>query len=85
MRVPTAHSLSRWMQGTALVSLATLAWIVLVSTGVPWTAALAAGLTGSVVVAAVVVHPPAIPSLASVIATAAGPGPYPPTVAGRPR
>jgi hypothetical protein len=75
MRVRTANSLSRWMQAVGLVSLATLAWTVLVPTGVLWSAALAAGLLGSVVVAAVLVHPPAIPTLASAIATAAGPGP----------
>jgi hypothetical protein len=71
------------MQCTTLVSLATLAWTVLVPTGVLWSTALAAGLLGSVVVAAVLVHPPAIPSLASAIAIAAGRGPYSPR-GGRP-
>jgi hypothetical protein len=78
MRVRTAESLNRWMQGTELVSLATLALTVMVPTGVVWTAVLAGGLIASAAVAAVLVHSPAIPSLATAIANAGRPGPLSP-------
>lgn len=85
MRVRTADSLNRWMRGIGIVSLAALAWTVLVPAGVVWTVVVAAGLIGSAVVTAVLLQPPAIPSLARAIANAGRSRSRPPTVGGRRR
>jgi len=75
MSVLTSDRLDRWTRDTrlvALVPLAALAWAVFVSgADAPfWTAVLAAGLIGSAVATAAVVHSRSLPSLAQVIASA---------------
>jgi chaperonin GroES len=56
MSMLTTDRLNRWTQGTRLVALAALAgWAVFAPANVVWTAVLAAGLIGSVVVLAVLV------------------------------
>jgi hypothetical protein len=70
MSVLTLERFDRWTHGIGLLALAALAWAVFVPGGVLWTAVLAAGLIGSAVATAVLVHRPSIPTLAQVIARA---------------
>jgi hypothetical protein len=69
MRVITSDRVDRWIRRTGIVALAALAWAVFVPGGVLWTAALAAGVIGSAVVAAVLMRRRPTPSLARAIAS----------------
>jgi hypothetical protein len=75
MKGLTLDSLGQWTWRTEIVALAALALTVLLPAGVVWSAGVGATLIGSAVVAAVLVRPPAIPSLATAIAAAGRPGP----------
>jgi hypothetical protein len=75
MKGLTLDSLGQWTWRTEIVILAALGLTVLLPAGVVWSAGAGATLIGSAVVAAVLVRPRAIPSLAAAIATAGRPGP----------
>jgi hypothetical protein len=66
----TSDRFGRWTGGLGLLALVALAWSVFVPGDLFWGAILAAGLVGSAVATALLVHGRRVPSLAQVIASA---------------
>lgn len=75
MRTITSDRFSQWTSGAGLVAVGGLAWVVYVPGGGFWSAALAAGLIGSALLATVLLaRRRAVPSLAQAVASAAPDG-----------